>query len=658
MDPKVHPMVAVPDAIRAVIRETARVLVEQGQLPPETISSDATWRDILHRVLDKDVTMNEPGYPPYNASIMDGYAIRTREFKAAAAAEGSEWTHQVIDKVYAGDGSAPKQDTSSDLPAAYYITTGAVVPGTFDRVVPIEECKVSPDCFQIAIQSTATISNGQWIRGIGCDITAGSVVLPRGHVMDPVALGLLKQSGANSIQVKRPIAVGVLSTGNELILGAKDATKPGQIPDVNRPILLSLLSTFGNCNPIDLGQKRDDNIESMARTIDEASKECDVIITTGGVSMGETDIVKQVLVDHCGGTLHFGRMHMKPGKPTTFVSITRDEKTTLVFAMPGNPVSATVCTQLLVKPCLDLLFAGDSTANMQEKTIEERLNHLVEHAVTHAEVRATLAHDVKLDGQRPEYHRVVLEKLPDGSFEVSTTGVQQSSRLMSLRDARGLLVLPYAVHGKTKALKGEIYPVLVLSGGGGVKQGPLRDSLHLNKQTAPKGHRIAVVEVVMEGVEKQSSLDLICERVQSALSGSKSGSATIVSKKLYSGPREDLYNFAIDSNKADFIVVSCASFEGSFQYHLAVSSALRRRLSKVADTMALQARQGAASQDPTSALFEAVVGYAPEERGAMLICLSDRGIDGGVANIRGLLKHALNVGRGKEHNRHHTHQRH
>ena len=332
-------MVSVPTAIKTVLRETARVVLEQeGNSSSSTrnsvvLSVDDPWESLLNRVLDQDVLMEEPGYPPYDASIMDGYAIRCSEFPQRV--EDDQWTHRVIDKVFAGDENdgqgrvaGSKDGDCKSLPGAYYITTGAVVPDTFDCVVPIEECKVSSDHTKIAIQSTATIEKQTWIRPVGCDIPSGSIVLPKGHVLDPVALGLLKQSGVQEISVKREITVGVLSTGNELILGSKDdKDKPkqkGQIPDVNRPILLSLLSTFGSsiattnsstkiCKPVDLGLTRDDDIQAMARTIDLALETCDVIITTGGISMGETDIVEQVLVEHCNGTLHFGRMHMKPG---------------------------------------------------------------------------------------------------------------------------------------------------------------------------------------------------------------------------------------------------------------------------------------------------------------------------------------------------------
>jgi molybdopterin molybdotransferase len=505
----------------------------------------------------------------------------------------------------------------------------------------------------------ASIQKNKWVRPIGCDIAAGAIVLPRGHILDPVALGLLKQSGVETFKVKKRVRVGVLSTGNELILGSSTSTEvhqPGKIPDVNRPILLSLLSTFGNCEAVDLGMERDDNVQAMAKTIDAALTTCDIILTTGGISMGETDIVEQVLVDHCGGTLHFGRLHMKPGKPTTFVTIpTMDGAKRLVFAMPGNPVSATVCTQLLVKPCLNLFFQGcDPLTNTE--SVDVQLDRMVDHALIHPEIRATLTHNIELDAVRPEYHRATIYQLPNGAYEATTTGVQRSSRLMSLRDAQGLLVLPEILNGKTTALKGEIYPVLVLGGGGNIPPTRIQESLHMKRKKTGRTFRVAVVEVMTK--EMESKLDSICDRAQSALSGSKSGTVMIVSKKSFVGSPDELYSLAVDSDKADFIVVSCSLFNGSFPYYLDVSSSLRQRLTKIADALALQARQGAAGQYPTAALFETVVGYAAEQQGAMMVCLPEQGLDGGLENIRGLLKHALNVSRDKAHNDHHTHQHH
>lgn len=668
-------MIPVPEAIRIVMQETARVLSTSGGKPNPVATlpvASTPWSTLLQCVIAKDVLMKEPGYPPYNASIMDGYAIRTTEFSTADATEASatnSWTHCVVDKMYAGDDAnakkGPREASSSPLPPAFYITTGAVVPDTYNCVVPVEQCEVSHDRKQIRVAASAGLEDQTWIRPVGCDIPPSSVVLPKGHVIDPVAIGLLKQSGAGSIDVKRKTKVGVLSTGNELIsvdYSDEEALSHGKIPDVNRPILLSLLSTYAHCcEPVDLGMVRDDDIDAMSRTVQAALDDCDVIITTGGVSMGETDIVEQVLVDRCGGTLHFGRMHMKPGKPTTFVTIPKgkDNGTTLVFAMPGNPVSATVCTQLLVKPCLDLYYQGIGDIPSVE-TGKQQLDQVVEEALVHPEIVACLAHDIKLDAKRPEYHRVTVEAEPNGTFVVSTTGVQRSSRLMSLRDAQALLLLPHAEVGKTKALQGESYLVLLLNGNDfGVKSLRIRDSAHLKKKR--REMKVGVVEVLPPGNHHYlSNLQVTCERTQSALSGSKSGNAVVAYRRTFAGSVDELYSVVANDppSDVDFIVVSCTSFPGSFQYHLDISNALRKHLSKVANSLALQARQGAASQDPMAALFEVVVGYVPERGGAMLICVPDTGLQGALSNVRGLLKHGLNLARGKAHNDHHTHQHH
>ena len=326
-------------------------------------------------------------------------------------------------------------------------------------------------------------------------------------------------------------------------------------------------------------------------------------------------------------------------------------------------MSATVCTQLLVKPCLDLLFHGSDKAleSKDHGNIESRLDDIVESALVHPEIHATLTHDVKLDKERPEYHRVTIVKSPDGSYLATTTGVQQSSRLMSLRDAEGYLVLPQASDEKPTARTGEIFPVLVIGNAGNVKKIAIRDSVHLKQSktgNSASSFRVAVVEVLSEGMISLSSLDSVSDRIKSALSGSRSGSAEIVSKKTFSASPADLYPFAVDSNNADLVVISCTAFPGSFKFHLDVSLSLREKLTKIADGMALQARRGAAGQDPAAALFEIVIGYAPDHQGAMIVCLPERGLDDALAQIRGLLKHGLNLSRGNSQDHHHTHKHH
>jgi len=655
-----YPMVPVQDAIRTVLYQTAKVLMENPPKSTTVSLTTAPWKQLLNQTLATEVRMPEPGYPPYRASIMDGYAIQTSETKGTS----QEWTHCVQAKVFAGDQVKNLEETSDDkdLPVAYYVTTGAVVPDGFDCVVPIERCTVSADAKLIALSQDATIEPGTWIREVGCDTPAGSVVLERGHVLDPPAIGLLLQLGVPEVEIHRSIKVGVLSTGNELLGPSEDSSQQaGRIPDVNRPILLSLLSTIGPwCIPVDLGIQRDDDIPRLTQSLQSALDECDVILSTGGISMGESDVMEHVLVNELGGTIHFGRLHMKPGKPTTFVTISKPGRPTrLFFAMPGNPVSATVCTQLLVKPCLNLLYNGpDDTADTHGESVEEMIQRIVHNAWLHPEVTATLSHDAKLDTERPEYHRVSLTVTDDGRYESTTTGVQRSSRLMSMRDAQGLLVLPQGVPGgKMKALKGEEYTVLLLN------DDPLRrvqvcNSLHVNKK-AHKSFRIGVVHVVAPGEVEDTGLEIVTDRVRTALSGTKSGPATITSSRTFAGEPEELFDVVVTGDDVDVYVVTCASYPGCFRTHLDISTELAKRLDKVADALALQVRRGAASDNAAAALFETVVGYIPEGTGAMLVCLADDGLVGGLQNVRGLLKHALQVARPNQtgHSRSHSHSR-
>jgi molybdopterin molybdotransferase len=686
-----HPMIPVPNALRIVLEETVKILWKDNEkLEPSNIISlpvRSPWSILLHSVLAVDVVMEEPGYPNYNASIMDGYAIcvepNDRNNEDANSTEtledASAWTHRLVDKVYAGKFGASSKiatlqdedghDTSPLLPVAVYITTGAMVPQYCNCVVPMEDCEVSNDgrYLRITAQVLATLKPQTWIRPVGCDIPSRTVVLPKGHIIDPVAIGLIQQSGVGTIQVKRRIQVGVLSTGNELNSDPDPTTEKiamGMIPDVNRPVLLSLLSTYGNCcDPIDLGMVRDDSVEDMTKTIRNAIQQCDIIITTGGVSMGETDIVQHVLVRKCGGSLHFGRMNMKPGKPTTFVTIPANDgnRTVLVFAMPGNPVSATVCTQLLVKPCLDLYFREmDKICRdvMGNRTKSDAIKEMVEECLVHPEVTATLAHDIALDEKRPEYHRVQVVLQEDGKYQAKSTGVQRSSRLMSLRDAEGLMVLPPVQGKRIMALRGEEYPVLLLNNANGKAPVRVRDSIHLKNK--PNRMKIGVVEVLPAQKNQVSRLHEICTQVENALSGSKSGHAVVVTKATFEDVSTDnLYPLILELCQADvdLVVVSCSPFEGDFIHHLSVSNALNQHLSKQAISLALQARQGAAAQHPQAALFEVVVGYMPGGKsGAMLICLPGIGVHGALSNVRGLLKHGLNLARGKAHNLHHAQQ--
>ena len=288
-------------------------------------------------------------------------------------------------------------------------------------------------------------------------------------------------------------------------------------------------------------------------------------------------------------------------------------------------------------------------------TLEERAHRIVQSAWVHPETKAVLSHDVKLDVERPEYHRVKLSLQQGTKLMATSTGIQQSSRLMSLRDAQGLLLLPQGVSGRMEAKKGEEFIVMLLGHGHGLT---VKDSMHLNSTSHSKTLQIAVVHVTNTPAQTKTSaaLNQVSAVVKSALSGSKSGMAGIVSARSFTGSAERLFDFCTaigggtddedDLGSVDVFVVVCSS---TFRYQLDVATELRRRVTKVADALALQARQGAASECAANALLETVVGYVPLAggRGSIMIMVPEQGLQGALGNVRGLLKHALKIARGK-----------
>jgi gephyrin len=222
---------------------------------------------------------------------------------------------------------------------AHYVTTGGPVPDFFDAVIPVEETEFVDSTH---IKITKQMSVGQFVREPGSDIAKGQIVLNKNQVLRAAELGLLATVGHISVTVFRKPIIGLLSTGNELVPASTEVLDDGKIRDSNKLMLKSILKEYQVAGEVkDYGTVSDDE-DSLREKMLLACSECHMVVTSGGVSMGELDLVKPFVEKN--GEVYFGRLNMKPGKPTTFGKIGR----AVVFALPGNPVSAFVTAHLFV----------------------------------------------------------------------------------------------------------------------------------------------------------------------------------------------------------------------------------------------------------------------------------------------------------------------
>ncbi|TDG98590.1 hypothetical protein EPR50_G00201850 [Perca flavescens] len=387
------------------------------------------YRDGFGRVLAQDIYAKD-NLPPFPASVKDGYAVR--------AADGPG------DRFIMGESQAGQQPTHTVMPGQVMrVTTGAPIPCGADAVVQIEDTELLRESEdgteELEVRIMVQARPGQDIRPIGHDIRRGECVLAKGTHMGPSEIGLLATVGVTEVSVHKFPVVAVMSTGNEL-LNPEDDLHPGKIRDSNRSTLLSTIQEHGYPT-INLGIVGD-NPDDLLSALHEGISRADVIITSGGVSMGEKDYLKQVLDIDLHAQIHFGRVFMKPGLPTTFATVDIDGIRKLIFALPGNPVSAVVTCNLFVIPAL------------------RKMQGILDPRPTI--IKARLSCDVKLD-PRPEYHRCILtwhhqEPLP----WAQSTGNQVSSRLMSMRSANGLLMLPPKTEQYVELHKGEVVDVMVI----------------------------------------------------------------------------------------------------------------------------------------------------------------------------------------------------
>ena len=315
-----------------------RILDAVAPLPPRLVA----LRDARGLVLARDVIASEM-VPPFANTAMDGYAVRATD--TADASDGTPAKLRVVGELAAG--VAPT--TAVAAGQAIRIMTGAPMPAGADAVVMVERTESEGD----AVSIFAAAKVGDHVRHAGGDLEIGQRVFDAGTVLTPAHLGVLASLDLAEVSCHPRPRVGVCSTGDELV--ASGPLAPGLIRDSNRPMLLAVLEEAG-CEAVDYGIGRDDR-DALTEIITRALDECDALVTSGAVSMGDYDFVKVVLEELAaarpvgpGGrnTYEWMQIAIKPAKPLAFAAIAGVP----VFGLPGNPVSSRVSFELLARPAL------------------------------------------------------------------------------------------------------------------------------------------------------------------------------------------------------------------------------------------------------------------------------------------------------------------
>ena len=429
-----YPMIPISKAISTILNE----------IESPTQICYARLNECGNRILAKDIYASI-NLPRVNTSIMDGYAMNYALNQQQSSVGSELGIYKVVNIVTAGNENKTPKDLAKG--EVVYVTTGSALPSNTDCVIKIEDT-------EIIDENTIKILNPpkmklQFVRTVGSDIKKGQLLLSKGIKLQACELGILASCGNIMVPVYNKIRVTILSTGDELKdpfsyqlneeqkNHENESTKPSTnlIFDSNKIMIKELIneSLRNLCIVKDAGIMEDDR-DKMKKYMLEILQSTDILITSGGVSMGSRDYVKPILEEI--GEVKFGRCCIKPGKPTTFATVMAPDsnngddkdvlKKKLVFGLPGNPVSTHVCFKMFVEPAIKKFTGVSSNFNCQ-----------------HPPISVEITKDIRMDPERPNYNRcTVYWDKGKSRFIGYGTGSQRSSRLLSCKSANCLLRVP------------------------------------------------------------------------------------------------------------------------------------------------------------------------------------------------------------------------